>query len=370
MRFGKGIAEQERQVARLGRPRRRLTFPGAQELTFPKVYPLRLSGGFPPIPSRERMQQVRTSGMQNTRNWWECVLTSPDVSREKRLEQYAFKRANGEECQIITLSWRYDPCGYAGRDLWNDIPTLREYVTEALTDGGMSYVLLMLGGDGLDYSADGGTYGFFNLMSNLQRIRDGLAGTNGEGPDLTPYIIPCPGYDGVVPGWAGPQDQWTRVEEYLLHARAVFGPSAVLALELSAGYWCWTESNRYTSPGGQELDIVLYEFPIPFGPVMALPIPADFCNQPDDVRTPYDQCWQPPKRILGSAWRRPSNQPACDDPGMAPDLPWTPRGPIAKIPFETLTYYMVRGQMSPQLLHDVTAYVTSTGWPANWPLSR
>lgn len=309
------------------------------------------------------MIQIRTTGMQNDRNWWECVLTSPDVDEATRLTQYAAKRAAGDECQMVTVSWRYDPCGYAGRDLWNDPVTLRQYITEALdtSKGGMNYVLLMLAGDGLDYSPEGGTYGFFNLMSNFARIYNSLKGTQGEGPDLTPYIVWCPGYDGVVPAWAGPQDEWTRVEDWLLHARSIVGPTGVLALELSAGYWCWSEQNRYTSAGGQCLDVVLYEFPIPFGPVM-LTVPDDFCNQSNETRSPFDQVWQCSKRLLGSLWRRPDDQPACDDPGMAPDLPGTPRGRIAVNAFESLTYYMVRGQMTPTLLADVRAYLRKIGW--------
>ncbi len=320
-------------------------------------------GGLPPIPSREQMIAVKTGGMQNERNWWEVVVTSPDVSQATRLEQYAAKRDVGDTCQIIALSWRYDPAGYAGRDLWNDIPTLRTYITEALdtAQGGMSCVLLMLAGDGLAYSPDGWTYGFFNLMDNFQRIYDGLKGGGGDA-DLTPYIVWCSGFDGVVPAWAGPEDKWTRQEDWLLHARSIVGPTGVLAVELSAGYWCWSEQNRYTSPGGQCLDVVLYEFPIPFGPVMQAPPPDDFCNQSNETRAPYDQVWQISKRLLGPKWKRPADQPACDDPGSAPDLPSTPRGPISKVAFESLTYYMVRGQMTPKLLADVRAYIKNIGW--------
>ena len=321
-------------------------------------------GGLPALPSRDQMIQIKTTGMQNDRLFWECVLTSPDMNQAQRLEQYAAKRAAGDECVMLVLSWRYDPCGFAGRDLWDDLPTMRQYIIEALdtAQGGMKYVLLMLAGDGLSYSPEGGTYGFFNLMDNFQRIYNGLKG-GGSDPDLTPYIVWCPGFDGVVPAWAGPEDQWTRQEDWLLHARDVVGPDGVIALELSAGYPCWTEGiSRYSSPGGQCLDVILYEFPVPFGPVMSLPIPSDFCNQPDDVRAEYDQCWQISKRLLGSKWKRPSDQPACDDPGMAPDLPGTPRGPYAKVAFEFLTYEMVRNQMSPQLLADVRAYIKGMGW--------
>ncbi len=309
------------------------------------------------------MIQVKTTGMQNDRNFWECVLTSPDMTQAQRLEQYAAKRAAGDECVILTLSWRYDPCGYAGRDLWNDLPTFRQYVIEALdmAQGGMQYVLVMLAGDGLAYSPEGGTYGFFNLMQNFQRIYDGLKGGPGD-VDLTPYCVFCPGYDGVVPAWAGPEDQWTRTEDWLLKARGIVGPEGVLALELSAGYFCWTEENRYGTPAGQCLDAVLYEFPAPFGPVMELPIPSDFCNQSNETRAPYDQCWQISKRLLGSKWNRPAHQPACDDPGHSANLPSTPRGRLAVNAFEFLTFYMVRNQMSPALLAEVRAYIKGMGW--------
>jgi hypothetical protein len=323
-------------------------------------------GGLPPIPSRAEKCAIRTHGMQGLRlttaaygdqPWWEVSITSPQVTEAERLASYAQKRNIGDTCQIIALSWNYQAPGlvapFAGRDLWNDIPTLRTYILEALQNG-MTNVLLMLAGDGEDYSPDGWTYGYQNLMDQFPRIYEGLK-------DLSPYIVWCPGFDGVVPGWAGPNDDWHRVEDWLLFCRSVVGNDATMALELSAGYWCWTETNRYSSPGGQCLDVVLYEFPVPFGPVL-LPVPPDFCNQPNDIRAPFDQVWQVSKRLLGSGWRRPSDMPACDDPGMAPNLPVTPRGPIATNAFEIDTYDWVRGRLTQSQLNDMRAYLWDCGW--------
>ncbi len=328
-------------------------------MQFEAVQPYHASGGgLPPIPSRDQMCRIKTSGMQNERNFWEVVMTSPDMSAEQRLAAYADKRAAKDECQILATSWRYDPCGYAGRDLWADMPSLRDYITEALTDGGMSYVLLMLGGDGNEYSADGWTYGYDNLRANFKRIYSALKGTSSEGPDLTPYIVWCPGFDGVVPGW----QPWQKVSDWLTFARGIVGPEGVLALELSAGYWCWSgEHNDYAEPAGQCLDVVLYEFPYPFGPTTAR-VPDNFCNQSNDVRAPFDQVWQISKRLLGSLWRRPSEMPSCDDPGNAPDLPGTPRGRIAVNAFEGLTYPMVRGWMTPTALARYRDYLKQIGW--------
>lgn len=296
--------------------------------------------------------------------WWEPVITSPQVTLADRLRSYSAKQAEGDECQILPLSWNYQAPGllapFEGRDLWRDIPTFKKYVVEALTVGKMKSILAMLGGDGLDYNADGGTYGYENLMAEFPRIWRELGPTSSE-KDIREYIAPCPGFDGVVPGWAGPQDQWGRVEQWLLLARYIVGNRIVLPLELSAGYWCWTEEDRYSSLGGQCLDVVLYEFPYPFGPT-TMAVPDDFCRQSDDVRRPFDQVWQISNRLLGPDYRRPPDQPACDDPNPQPGPGGTPRGPLYKIPFETNTYGFVRGYDDLHAVNVDRNYQRSIGW--------
>lgn len=358
-------------------------------MTFPQL--VMASGGsgsgpvppLPPAPSRAQLATVRTTGMQGLSlrldngqlvRFTDGTLTSPELSKADRLRAYRTKLFNGDTHVILNVSWAYRegglPWNPAGRDLSNDLPTLRQYLIEALTEGGMTGVLLMLAGDGSDSRKPNGeitppgwtgpwgyndpvgdTYGFPWLMANFQRIYDGI------GADLHPYIVWSPGYDGVVPAW----QPWSKVDDWLIYARSVVGQSAVLALELAAGFWTWSgERNDYGTPAGQCLDVILQEFPYPMGPPDHA-IPPDFCNQPTDVRAPFDQVWQISKRLLGSHWNRPPDQPACDDPGHAPDLPQTPRGPFYPIAFEFDTYGWVRDcPLSQVQAHR--DYLTAIGW--------
>jgi hypothetical protein len=171
----------------------------------------------------------------------------------------------------------------------------------------------MLAGDGESYNADGMVYGHTWLMENFQRIHDGLIAQK-------PWIIFCPGYDGVVPAW----QPASQVDDWLLHARQVVGPTGYLAIELSAGYASWGDGGaNWDSPAGLACDTILQEFPY-------------------RLQDNWNQVWQIVAR-LQRPYHRPANQPADDDP----DPPFylgqsTPRGRRYFVNFEYDTYGWVR----------------------------
>lgn len=264
--------------------------------------------------------------------WFEPAIGWLDLL-DDRLAVYAVKRAAGDTLINIALTGQYSEPGQAyanipGRDYSEDLPALRALIVEALTVGGMRGVLLMLGGDGNNPDPVGMTKGRTWLMQNFQRIYDALA-------DLSPYIIWCPGYDGVVPAWGPAVYAYPSVvDEWLLFARSVVGPSGYLALELAAGYAHWGgEGRNYTTAAGQALDVVISELPYPMGPP-ALYDPAN--------ATPWNQVWQ----IVGRLQRpyyRSADQPADDDPNPPYYLAGgTPRGLFVYWAWEFDTYGWVR----------------------------
>jgi hypothetical protein len=195
---------------------------------------------------------------------------------------------------------------------------------------------------------NGMTYGRAWLMRHFATVWAALKGGAGE-PDLTPWVIPMPGYDGVVPGW----QPFTGVNDYVKMARSVVGPDHGLALELSAGYCVWSgEANDWATADGQRFDTILQEFPFPMGPPKPIPaahLEADGNWKPNPPcgngeRGPWDQVWQMVGRMV-KPYNRPANQPPNDDGGGAPFLlsGGTPRGPFFYIAWEFDTYGWVRG---------------------------
>lgn len=336
-------------------------------LDFPTATVLGSGLVLPPPPTRDELCGGRCSfqGLTIlTRQYGKLPLFDPAIQwldlQQDRLDAYAVKRAAGDTIVNMALSSQYASPNQAythirGRDFSEDLPTMRARIVEALTLGGMRGVWLMLAGDGEGAGPgyndpNGWTYGHDWLMSNFARIYAGLA-------DLAPYIVWIPGYDGVVPAW----QPWSKVNDWLMRARSIVGPVGHLGLELSAGYWVWSgETNDYLTPAGQCLDLVLYEGPYPMGPPDN-PVPPNFTSQPNDVRAPFDQVWQISKRLLGSKYRRPPEQPADDDPGMAPDLPATPRGKLYANGLEFATYGWVRG-LPLSTVQRQRDYLQSIGW--------
>lgn len=251
-----------------------------------------------------------------------------------------------------------------GRDFTQDIPALRDLITEAICAGvsrGLPNgfcILLAMAGDGDSVNDNpqpgqyndpkGWTYGFQWLMKNFARIWSGLRGDGGNGPDLTPWIITMPGYDGVVPAW----QPWSHVNDYVRMARAAVGPSGALSIELGGGYNSWSgEANDWATADGQMFDTILSEFPYQMGPPDL--IPADYLDgrnwKPmppltNEQRAPWDQVWQ----IVGAMiqpFHRPADMPDNDYPQGIPFrlAGGTPRGPFFYVAWEFDTYGWVRG---------------------------
>ncbi|MBS2030233.1 MAG: hypothetical protein JST54_20185 [Deltaproteobacteria bacterium] len=286
--------------------------------------------------------------------WFEPAITS--ISPSDRQLVYAAKHAAGDTHLIMALSWNYaGDQGYAypiqGNDLSGDLPAFRALVKEAIENGFI--VMVFLAGDGESNPAGGyndpvgWTYGYSWLMQNLASI----VGVLQESPDLTPYILFVPGWDGVVPGWApdasnpssGTYVYPAELDLYLQQARALL-PNGYLGVELAAGYAHWGGSAaNYTSAAGQDLDVILQEFP---GPPTG------------------DQVWQIAGRELGPAYVRPSDQPSGDDPSPPYYLQGgTPRGPFFPIAFEYDAYRWVRGDVSASDIATEKAYLLGVGYP-------
>jgi len=334
----------------------------------PRIVPF----GSLPIPTRAQLADVRTSGMQglivNTPsfgpgNWFELYLTSEELTAADRAAVYAAKRAAGDTHMIVALSWAYResgisfgtlgraPAGFDGTRNWLRFLALLDEIIAA-----GFYISLHMAGDGLsrpDFGYNdpvGDTYGWQWLMANLATIRAQV------GEARAAYIAWCPGFDGCIPGWAGPENDWHRTNEYLQAARQTLGPSAVIALYLSAGYWAWSgETNDWATPDGQQADVAFYEGPVPFGPLVG-PYPGP------ENGSPWDQIWQISKRLLMGAYVRPPDQPADDDPGTIPGSHQTLRGPLMTNYLEISTYDWVRGRVDSGTVQRQRAYLRGCGW--------
>lgn len=309
------------------------------------------------VPTREQLIAVRTTGMQglwlDDGPFLDWFLTSPDYDASKRQRAYALKQAHGDTHCLLALSWNYQEDGAfapAGFDGTKDWPRFLAIMDEVLDAGFL--VSLHLAGDGLGAGPGyndpkGWTYGWQWLMANFSDIWARLG-------SRTPFTIPCPGFDGCIPDWAGPENNWHRTNEWIQLCRSVIGPDAPLFLYLSSGYWAWSgETNDYATTDGQQVDGVYYEGPIPFGP------PEPY-NAGDSA--PWDQIWQISKRLLRSAYVRPSDQPANDDPGTVPGSHQTPRGPMQPVFLEYATFPWVRKDISQATIGWQRQYLRNMGW--------
>ncbi len=320
------------------------------------------SGGSTPVvkPTRAQILDVKTHGMQGMTcvvsqpggpkpiPWTDGLITSPMLTADDRQTVYAAHRELGDTHMLIVLTWAYREGGLPyvmpGIDLSDDLPAFRRYVEEIINAG--FYPMVFLGGDGMSTSDGppwhyndpvGDTYGFQWLMANFQRVYDSLS-------DLAPWIIWSPGFDGVVPAWQPP----SCVDKWLLHARSIVGDAGYLALELSMGYPTWGsefgEGDNYPTPGGQALDLVLTEMPVPLGP--PAPYPPDYETLPNDQKAPWSQCDQVMARLT-RPWHRDPSQPPNDDPNPPFLLaPGTPRGQFYSSCFEISTYDWVRDRIT------------------------
>lgn len=294
----------------------------------------------PPRPTRDQLCGIRnqfqglliTTKQVGEQYWFEPWLADLTDTADRQIVYDAHK-AVGDTHVNLSL----DLTGLAGL-AWR-----KQLIREAITVGGMTGVLLMCMGDGQETNVppgghDPGALGYEWLMNNFSTIYQFMQ----DGEDLTPYIVWCPGYDGVVPAW----QPFTRVNEFVRMAREVIGDGA-LALELAYGYMSWTgERNIWAEPDGQCVDVILSEFPIDWG------TPPTFgC----------DAVWQIVGRMV-QPYLRPAEQPADDDPHPPYMLGGgTPRGPFYYVALEHSAYNWVRQHCDVALVNERRAYLKALG---------
>lgn len=312
----------------------------------------------PAAPSRDQVCVLQTSLQGLTYHtaqfgdipaWFYAGLSLED--RQTAREAH---KAAGDTHIPISISAAYKESGTLwpdllkqGYDFAYDLNALRAVITPIIQEG--LFVDLPLAGDGqsvsphpnqFDYNDPvGKTYGFQWLMNEFPRI---VAGLQGDGtlakPDLTPYIIFRPGWDGVFYGWEPSQvDAFGKLFRQLL-------PNGYLAIEHNTGHIPCGEGGADYQPGGlmRNYDTILSEF--------------------DDVH--MDSCWQIVARMV-PVYHRPADQPTGDDPNPPFYLaPGTPRGPYFYVAFEPTiggVYQWCRGNCSLQDVVDVRSYLKSLG---------
>lgn len=310
----------------------------------------------PPIPNRDQVCALSVSlqGLTYPTQqygpipaWWYAMLNTED-----RAAARAAHRAAGDTHITIPISEAYKEPGTlwpealkAGYDYTQNLDALRSVLTEVIHDG--FYIDLPLAGDGIGDGPGwndpvGNTYGYGWLLSNLQRIITALQGDGTtQRPDLTPYILFRPGWDGVFYGWGipgeVPDQQPERVRRFGQLFRQLL-PQGYLAIEHTPGNIPCGEGGQDYAPGGlmRAYDTILSEF--------------------NTVHE--DSCWQVVARMVPN-YHRPADQPAADDPHPPFYLaPGTERGPYFYVAFEPTVggvYQWCRGHCT---LDDVTAVRT------------
>lgn len=338
------------------------------------VFTVASGGGLPSPPSRAQLlgSICRFQGVFTQTQQYGLMPSgfTPAIAwlaqKADRLACYADLRAAGSQKLVFASSGQYhnpnDSSNWfnrmPGRDFVAEgaMGEFHDLIVEAVADGGMTGVEVWCGGDGVAYDPNGFTHGYDWLMANFAgSIFAPLA-------DLNEFLVWYAGSDGYAVGWnPDNSDKWKRNETWATFARSVIGPTGHLGAYMPSGFWCWTEENRWLSPGGREYDKVAYEFPAPMGPPTS-PVPSDFCNQKNEVRAPFDEVWQTSNRALGPRYRRPPEQPACDDNKTFPEqIPPNVRGEVFRDGREYDTYHDARFHNPPT--DQRRAYLVSLGWP-------
>lgn len=238
-----------------------------------------------------------------------------------------------------------------GYDYTQDLEGFRALLTEVICAG--LFVDLPLAGDGLGDGPDyndpvGNTYGYGWLMANLPRIIAALTGDGSAArPDLTPFILFRPGWDGVFYGWGMsgevPDQQPDRVRKFGQLFRSLL-PNGHLAIEHTPGNIPCGEGGADFAPGGlmRHFDTILSEF--------------------NTVHE--DSCWQVVARMVPH-YHRPADQPTGDDPNPPFYLaPGNERGPYFYVAFEPTSggvYEWCRGRCSVADVNAVRAYLRGLG---------
>jgi hypothetical protein len=280
------------------------------------------------------------------------------LSAEDRAAARATHRSAGDTHITIPIAEAYKEPGTLwpdalkqGYDYTQDLAAFRALLTEAICDG--FYIDLPLAGDGMGAGPGyndpvGNTYGHEWLMANFERIAAQLAGDGTPAvPDLTPYILFRPGWDGVFYGWGPegevPDRQPARVKAFGELFRGTL-PDGYLALEHTPGNIPCGEGGQDFAPGGlmRNYDTILSEF----GTVHE------------------DSCWQVVARMV-HPYHRPPDQPAGDDPNPPFYLaPGTERGRYYYVAFEPTVggvYEWCRGRCTLEQVNAVRAYLHGLG---------
>jgi hypothetical protein len=319
-------------------------------------------GPLPPIPTRDRVCALKTSlqGLtyQTTQYgpipaWFYAMLNDVD----KKIARAAHKAA-GDTHIPISISAAYREPGTLwpdalkeGYDYTQNLDGFRAILIEVIRDHLL--IDLPLAGDGMGAGPDyndpvGKSYGYQWLMANLPRI---IAALKGDGttakPDLTPYIIFRPGWDGVFYGWGVqgevPDQQPDRVRKFGELFRRLL-PAGYLAIEHTPGNIPCGEGGKDYASGGlmRNFDTILSEF--------------------NTVHE--DSCWQVVARMVPH-YTRPSDQPSGDDPHPPFYLaPGTDRGPYFYVAFEPTrggVYEWCRGRCTLADVNAVRAYLRGLG---------
>jgi hypothetical protein len=320
------------------------------------------SAALPPIPTRDQVCALKTSLQGLTYHttqygsipaWFYAGLNETD-----RTIARATHRNAGDTHLPISIAAAYQEAGTlwpealkAGYDYTQDLDGFRALLTDVIRDG--LFIDLPLAGDGLGDGPGyndpvGHTYGYGWLLANLARIIAALQGDGSlERPDLTPYILFRPGWDGVFYGWGVegeiPDQQPDRVRRFGELFRSLL-PHGHLAIEHTTGKIPCGEGGEDYAPGGlmRTYDTILSEF--------------------NTVHE--DSCWQIVARMVPH-YTRPSDQPAGDDPHPPYYLaPGTERGPYFYVAFEPTVggvYEWCRGRCSVADVNAVRAYLRGLG---------
>lgn len=333
-----------------------------QDILLPAAVPFKNASVLPAPPTRAQICGLKTSlaGLtyQTTQYgpipaWFYARLNTVD-----RAAARATHKAAGDTHLPIPITEAYLEPGTLwpdellnGYDYTQDLAGFRAVLIEAIADGLL--IDCPLGGDGLGAGPGyndpvGHTYGQQWLMDNLARI---IAGLQGDGtaanPDLTPYIIFRPGWDGVFYGWGVPGEvpdlQPTRVRLLGELFRSLL-PNGYLSIEHTPGNIPCGEGGADYAPGGlmQNFDTILSEF----------------------STVHEDSCWQVVGRMV-QPYNRPPDQPSGDDPHPPFYLaPGNPRGPYFYVAFEPKiggVYQWARGQCTLADVQNVRAYLHALG---------
>jgi hypothetical protein len=220
-------------------------------------------------------------------------------------------------------------------------------------------------------------------MKNMARMIGALQGDGTDAnPDLTPYILFRPGWDGCFYGWGGVEPKTQTTYTTPLRWRHVNQPQAALtSAELDDQQQRvkqFGERFREVLPLGY-LGIEHTPGNIPAGEGGGDYAPGGLMTTYDTMMGEYntfheDSYWQIAGRMLDD-YVRPPDQPAGDDPHPPKYLgPDSPRGPYFYVVFEPTrpgVYEWCRGNCTREQMQQEDAYIratgaTLTGYPVNW----